>query len=170
VSCIAANGAAGQVLSLSAKWPGPEAALAGGDRMFLPAEIADFLDRLTALGVSDRAVQIERDMWILLHSASPQQASTWIKEKGRALDDPHLQQVYLDVDRAYDWDPDDPRLEELAEHMWRLAERLPARHESKLASDEAALARLLSTTMEGSSPGWNRLQQLVWAKRGRAEA
>ena len=40
--------------------------LAAGDSLFLPPKIADLLDRLRAIGVSPRTVQIERDGWILL--------------------------------------------------------------------------------------------------------
>src|SRR6267154_1751261 len=46
------------------------AAIAEIDRN-LRERVADFLDRLHALGVSQRSVQMERDIWILLQSVSP---------------------------------------------------------------------------------------------------
>ncbi len=46
------------------------ARLSAGDRLFVSAEVADFLDRLSELGVSQRTVQSERDGWILMQSAS----------------------------------------------------------------------------------------------------
>src|SRR4029450_2854147 len=41
------------------------AQLGVGDRLFVSAEVADYLDRLRELGVSQRTVQMERDGWIL---------------------------------------------------------------------------------------------------------
>ena len=38
------------------------AQLSGGDRLFVLAEVADYLDRLRKLGVSERTVQLERDL------------------------------------------------------------------------------------------------------------
>ncbi len=47
------------------------AQLAAGDRLFVPAEIADLFDRIRSLGVSPQAMQIERDSWILLAARYP---------------------------------------------------------------------------------------------------
>lgn len=60
------------------------AQLRAGDRLFVFAEVADFLDQLHQLGVSQRTVQMERDLWILLQSASPKQAAIWIADKREA--------------------------------------------------------------------------------------
>src|SRR6266542_3679465 len=54
------------------------ARLGAGDRLFVSAEISDFLERLRELGVSQRGVQMEGDVWILLQSVSPKQAAVWI--------------------------------------------------------------------------------------------
>src|SRR5437879_2821750 len=40
------------------------ARLDAGDRLFVSAEVAGYLDRLSGLGVSERAVRLERDGWI----------------------------------------------------------------------------------------------------------
>ncbi len=69
--------------------------LSAGDRLFVSAEVADFLDRLRELGVSRREVQIERDGWILLRSASPKAAAIWFAEKLDAIDDPEFVAIYL---------------------------------------------------------------------------
>ncbi len=55
--------------------------LRAGDRLFVSAEVADFLDRLLEPGVSQRAVQMERDRWILLQSVAPEQAAIWTADK-----------------------------------------------------------------------------------------
>src|SRR6266545_4626926 len=46
--------------------------LLAGDRLFVSAEVADYLDRLQELGVSQRSVQMERDGWILMQSVAPE--------------------------------------------------------------------------------------------------
>jgi hypothetical protein len=46
--------------------------------LFVSAEVADYLDRLHELGASQRSVQTERDLWILVQSVSPNQAAVWI--------------------------------------------------------------------------------------------
>ncbi len=48
------------------------AQLRAGDRLFVSAEVADYLDRLQELGVSQRSVQMERDGWILMQSVAPE--------------------------------------------------------------------------------------------------
>jgi ABC-type lipopolysaccharide export system ATPase subunit len=57
------------------------AQLGAGDRLFVSAEVADYLDRLLQFGVSQRSVQMERDIWILLQSISrgylATRARTW---------------------------------------------------------------------------------------------
>src|SRR5260221_10838756 len=53
------------------------ARLSGGDRLFVSADVADYLHRPRELGVNPRAVQMERDGWILLQSASPKAAAVW---------------------------------------------------------------------------------------------
>src|SRR5712692_8988364 len=57
------------------------AQLTAGDRLFVSAKVADYLDRLRELGVSQRSVQMERDIWILLWSVSPNEAAIWIADK-----------------------------------------------------------------------------------------
>jgi DNA-binding transcriptional MerR regulator len=82
------------------------ARLTAGDRLFVSAEVAKYLERLRELGVSDRAVQMERDGWILLQSASPKGAAIWFADKLDAIDDPEFVAIYLEYDAAYDWSVD----------------------------------------------------------------
>src|SRR5262245_36053490 len=64
------------------------AQLRAGDRLFVSAEVADYLDQLYRLGVSERGVQMERDGWILVQSVSPKEAAIWIADKLDAISDP----------------------------------------------------------------------------------
>src|SRR5579864_4166764 len=95
------------------------ARLSGGDRLFVSSDVADYLDRLRELGVSRRAVQMERDGWILLQSASPKAAAVWFADKLEAIDDPEFVAIYLEYDAAFDWSADDPRLEAVVQRSER---------------------------------------------------
>src|SRR5580704_659608 len=105
------------------------ARLSAGDRLFVSADVAGYLDRLRGLGVSERAVRMERDGWILLQSASPKAAAVWFADKLKAIDDAEFIAIYLEYDAAFDWEPDDPRLEALAD---RSARWFAARGEAKV--------------------------------------
>jgi DNA-binding transcriptional MerR regulator len=132
------------------------ARLGAGDRLFVSAEVADYLDRLRELGVSERTVQMERDGWILMQSASPKNAAVWIDEKRVALDDPEFRAIYLEYDAAYDWPPDDPRLAALAD---RTRKWLATRPGGRPVQDTAA-AHLVVTTASVKSPAWDRLAEI----------
>src|SRR5262245_11344671 len=70
------------------------ARLGAGDRLFVSAEVAAYLDQLTELGVSQRAVQMERDGWILMQSVSPKEAAIVIADKCDAIADPEFRAIY----------------------------------------------------------------------------
>src|ERR1700724_3555505 len=89
------------------------------DQLFVSADVAGYLDRLRELGVSKRSVQMERDGWILLQSASPKAAAIWFAEKVDSMNDPEFVAIYLEYDAAFDWPADDPRLEALADRSAR---------------------------------------------------
>ncbi|GAA2821564.1 MerR family transcriptional regulator [Nonomuraea rubra] len=137
------------------------AELRGGDRLFVSPEVADFLDDLRRLGVSERQRNLERDGWILMQTASPQDASVWIAEKRELLNDPEFRALYLDHDAAYDWPPDDPRLPALADRTRSWYVRHESRSETRPVSNEA-VARLAEQSQPGaSSPAWDRLARLM---------
>jgi DNA-binding transcriptional MerR regulator len=137
-----------------------------GDRLFLPAEVVDFLDQLRSIGVSPRMVEMERDGWILLTAGAPRQALEWVTEKRSALADPEFRELYLAVDRALDWDPADARLDQLADTMVALIEHrhLKTEQPESAADDVAPVAALLSTYFDQRSPSWKRLNALCTSK------
>lgn len=137
------------------------AQLSGGDRLFVSAEVADFLDRLRQLGVSERTVQMERDMWIFMQSVSPKQAAIWIADKRDAMRDREFRAIYLEYDAAFDWSADDPRLNALANRSERW---LANRHRRPKGSERPVLnptiARLIETSFGATSPAWERLAEI----------
>jgi DNA-binding transcriptional MerR regulator len=139
--------------------------LSAGDRLFVSEEVADLLDQLRQLGVSQRTVQMERDLWILMQAVAPVEAATWLTEKRDALADPEFRAIYLEYDTAFAWPPDDPRLQGLAERgrRWltrrldraQVGERRPERTTSQ------SVTRLFATSSGGSSPAWDRLADIA---------
>src|SRR5262245_7411094 len=105
------------------------ARLRAGDRLFVSAEVAEFLERLRGLGASQRTVQMERDGWILLQAVSPRDAAFWFADKCEAISDPEFCALYLDCDAAFDWCADDPRLDALVDRARRWVEERYARPE-----------------------------------------
>jgi DNA-binding transcriptional MerR regulator len=138
------------------------AQLSGGDRLFVSAEVADYLDRLRELGVSQRTVQMERDVWILLQAVAPKEAAIWIDDKRDALADPEFRAIYLEYDAAFHWSPDDPRLDKLADRTQRwLANRHRRSKRSKRPVQDPTIAQLVATSFNGTSPAWDRLAEIA---------
>ncbi|MEV4170828.1 MerR family transcriptional regulator [Nonomuraea sp. NPDC049709] len=137
------------------------AQLRGGDRLFVSPEVADYLDDLRRLGVSERQRNLERDGWILMQTASPEDAAVWIAEKRELMSDPEFVALYLDHDAAYDWSPDDPRLPALADRTRNWFTQHHSRSETRPVQN-AAIARLAVQSQPGaSSPAWDRLAQIM---------
>jgi DNA-binding transcriptional MerR regulator len=136
------------------------AQLGGGERLFVSADVADYLEMLRELGVSRRTVQMERDLWILMQAISPQEAAAWIADKREAMGDPEFRALYLAHDVAFDWSPDDPRLEALADRTQRwLAQRSGrVKVEQRPAP---AIAQLAATLIGTPSPAWRRLSEIA---------
>jgi DNA-binding transcriptional MerR regulator len=138
------------------------ARLGSGDRMFVSADVADYLDRLRELGVSQRMVQAERDGWILMQSVSPKEAAIWLTDKRDALADPTFRAIYLEYDAAFDWSPDDPRLHTLADHTQRWFEsRSGGPNDGVRSLPDPTLAKLVAASGGASSPAWARLTEIV---------
>jgi DNA-binding transcriptional MerR regulator len=139
------------------------ARLGAGDRLFVSADVADFLDRLRELGVSQRAVQMERDGWILLQSASPKAAGIWFGDKLEAIDDPEFVAIYLEYDAAFDWPADDSRLEALADRSerWFVRKGAAARKSRKQPAADPTIVQLIATSTGSSSPAWDRLKEIA---------
>ncbi|GGQ14321.1 MerR family transcriptional regulator [Streptosporangium pseudovulgare] len=137
------------------------AQLRGGDRLFVAPEVAAYLDDLRELGVSERAIRVERDGWILMQTASPEDACLWVTEKRELLTDPEFRALYLDHDAAYGWSPDDPRLPALADRTRNWFTEHPSRSETGPVHNPA-IARLAAQSQHGAtSPAWDRLARLT---------
>ncbi|MCK7622442.1 MerR family transcriptional regulator [Streptomyces sp. RS10V-4] len=125
--------------------------LAGGERLVLPPEVVALLDRMRGLGVSERRVLLERDAWILMQALDPHLVPRRIREKNAGFDDPEATRLYLACDQSVDWDPDDPRLDQLIDDL----DAWETRHERD--SSQAGYPKLVSARVCEASPAWQRI-------------
>lgn len=137
------------------------AQLHSGDRLFVTPEVADHLDELRELGVSERQIHLERDGWILMQTASPEDVRAWIAERRELMTDPEFRALYLEHDAAYHWPPSDPRLPALAERTRDWFTEHHSRSETRPVHNPT-IARLAAQSQPGaSSPAWDRLGRLM---------
>lgn len=132
------------------------ARLADGERLFVPAEVVEVLDRLRAAGLSERMIQIERDLWIMIAALSPQSIPEWVATKNAAMDDADFMRIYRTCDQALGWDSDDPRLVRLAEDIkaWDATRDKPE-------DAQPGTVMLMYAHVGESSPAWRRLETLL---------
>ena len=135
--------------------------LAAGERLFVPEAIANYLDHLRSFGVSERTLEIERDGWILQRAVSPETADTWLAAKLDALADPEARRLYLDYDKAFDADPDDPSLREIAARMAEITVARYGNDTSAWANTDAEFSELLKTAVTGQSLAWDKIGRLA---------
>jgi hypothetical protein len=153
--------------------------LATGDSLALPPEVVGFLDRLRALGVDERIVQLERDGWIPLAARVPERVPEWIARKQKQIDGSCLIDFYRTLGQALDRADDHPLLTELADalaaYLMQLADECgedyidDADIEPPLAALMDALAfyttpparRLVELMEERGWTGWTKLRRVA---------
>lgn len=125
--------------------------LASGESLVLPPEVIAILNRMRGLGVGELRVRLERDSWILMQALNPRVMPQRIREKNASLDDPETIRLILACDRAVDWDPRDPRLEQLIDDLdaWEIE------HEG--AAGESGSVQLIASRISEASPAWQRI-------------
>jgi hypothetical protein len=82
-------------------------------------------------------------------------------DKRSALADPEFRRLYLTIDQAFDWDPADRRLGELADAMVAFAARHRRAPGDSGTLDDPVAVDLLSAQPGGTSPAWDRLTRLA---------
>ena len=108
------------------------AQLAAGDSLVLPPEVVSYLDRLREIGASERAVETERDAWILVAARWPGHVHEWMPGKLALLDDPRYVRLYrLSGILESDTGEDLSRAEEAADILVGLLEQDYTSGESK---------------------------------------
>ena len=154
------------------------AQLAAGDRLALPPEAVDYLDRMRELDIPERAIEMERDAWILVAAQIPDQMPALMALKRSQIEDPAVTAMYADLIEAADWDADDPRLPAVADRLVAMfeedVERWSDDHNADFTlNDELAALldevfintvpyarRLLGLLEERGWRGWTQLERI----------
>ncbi|MGW7102726.1 MerR family transcriptional regulator [Streptomyces sp. NPDC054883] len=142
--------------------------LANGDRVLLPDRACALLDRMPALGFSTDDVATAREGLILVRALIPEGFDDYLSQIEYGLDDPrHVAMIKLTWSAGH-WQPDDPRIEELAEevsaHFLADPSLLPALTGLQNRNDGATRYELLTHHGEDDKPGWTRLTTLIQEK------
>nr|WP_042194032.1 MerR family transcriptional regulator [Kibdelosporangium sp. MJ126-NF4]CEL21033.1 regulatory protein, MerR [Kibdelosporangium sp. MJ126-NF4]CTQ95453.1 Transcriptional regulator, MerR family [Kibdelosporangium sp. MJ126-NF4] len=143
--------------------------LADGDRVLLPDRALAVLDRLTDLGFSPDYVAGQREALVLARALAPEFFDTFLTHLEHRLDDPE----YVDLTKrswdALSWNPDDPRIDQLAtavaDNLLSNRELLTLPNSFAARSDADTRYGLINHHQEEDhSPTMARLTALVEAK------
>ncbi|SNT33978.1 transcriptional regulator, MerR family [Streptosporangium subroseum] len=138
-----------------------------GDRALLPDRACAVLDRLTDLGFSPDYVAGQREALVLARALIPEIYDNFLTQLERSLDDPEFVELTKRGWDARSWDPDDPRIEELASALAdkllanRVVPAMPTGFRNR--SDAAARYGLVNHHREDREPSIARLNALVEA-------
>lgn len=138
----------------------------------LPPLLGQLIARLEALGIAPAQVALERDAWRLTWLLWGDLARRWLPQQLALLDDPEYADLYCEIIRLTDADPDDPRLEAAADRnvRWTL-ERIDAYETwaNEWGSDPRASQLMEAHTRRVyNSPAFKRLEYLIAQKLNRA--
>jgi DNA-binding transcriptional MerR regulator len=153
------------------------AQLAAGDNLALPPEAVAYIDRLRAMGISERLIAGERDAWIMVAAQTPEHMPLFMQLKQAQLDDPATGALYRELEDAIDWSPDDPRVEGLVdtllatiehadpvdEEAWQgaaIPDELVALLDSLFLDLVPMAGRLMELLEERGWTGWTRLERI----------
>ncbi|OLT19446.1 MerR family transcriptional regulator [Pseudonocardia sp. CNS-139] len=91
--------------------------LADGDRALLPDRACAVLDRFTELGFPPEFVASQREGLVLARAVAPEFFDGFLTQLEHRLRDPGYVELWKLSWEALSWDPDDPRVDELASAM-----------------------------------------------------
>ncbi|MFB7407356.1 MerR family transcriptional regulator [Streptomyces sp. NPDC056202] len=139
-----------------------------GDRALLPDRACAILDRLTALGFDPDYVGIQREALVLSRALVPEIFDSFLTRLEHSLADPESVELTRRAWNARTWDPDDPRIEELASALAdsflsrRATLQVPTGFGSQ--SDAASRYAMVNQHREDEAPSIIRLNRVVEAK------
>jgi len=138
--------------------------VASGGETLLPPGVAEYLGQLREIGLSDRWVRLECDLWILVFATHPEVAGQLLRDQSQAKTEPEVAQIYRDYDRAHDLDPKDPQLDLLAKRIAEATRRRYADTQPPAPNAESPIPGLIQGEVNASSPAWQRLDALIRAQ------
>lgn len=133
----------------------------------LPPGVADYLEHLRQIGLSQAWVTMETDLWILAFATDPESAAALLADQHQAKTDPDVQQVYREYDQARDLDPSDPRVRDLAERILRLSHDRYTDHPPPTPPTDSPVPQLIQDMINTASPAWKRIDHHLRAEMAR---
>jgi DNA-binding transcriptional MerR regulator len=145
------------------------AQLASGDSLAVPDEVADYLERVRAIGTPKSLIEAERDAWILVAARYPDRIAAFMEDKIRQLEDPKVVRFYQLISQMLTGEEqvDEHLIRETADLLVEMFEDAAASgqlEQQDLAMDDTAFVQLLDSMAEGH-PMVTRLRELI-AQRG----
>ncbi len=141
--------------------------LAHGDRVLLPDRACVVLERLAGLGFTPDYVAGQREALVLARALVPEIFDSFLTRLEHLLDDPEHVELTKRGWAAGSWDPDDPRIEELASALSEklLADRALLTQPDGFPSRSDAASRygLVNHHREEEAPSIARLNALIEA-------
>lgn len=142
--------------------------LADGDRALLPDRACAVLDRMPGLGFGSDYVAAQREALVLARVLVPEGFDGFLNQLEHGLDDPEYVYLAKRGREAETWEPDDPRIEELAAAMadhYLASPALQGDHAGLQAWAKAsAQYELINNHREDRAPVAARLTALTEAK------
>jgi DNA-binding transcriptional MerR regulator len=139
------------------------AQLVAGESLALPPDAIAYLGRLRELGVPHRAIEMERDAWILVAAQIPEQMPTLMALKRAQIEDPVVVATYTELVDVAEWSSDDPRLAAVADRLVEMFDD-DAEHWSGEQADfdlDDELAALLDEVFLDAVPAGRQLLRLL---------
>jgi DNA-binding transcriptional MerR regulator len=142
--------------------------LVDGDRALLPDRACAVLNRLTELDLPADFVAAEREALVLARALAPDFFEGFVAQLEQRLADP----TYVELQRrgweARTWDPDDPRLDELAtaiaDNLLTHRAQMEAQRGYFSTPDATARYELINNHRADQLPGLARMTALIEAK------
>ncbi|MFJ9343589.1 MerR family transcriptional regulator [Streptomyces sp. NPDC101733] len=141
--------------------------LASGDRLLLPERACAALDRLAELGFDADYVALQQEALILARALVPEVFDRFLDQLEHQLGNPRYVELVKRCHEAESWDPQDPRLDDLAAALCAMVlaypELLSMPAEFEARPDAAARYGLINHHREEQAPAAARLNELLEA-------
>lgn len=144
------------------------ARLGSSDSLAVPAEVADYLDRLRAMGAPEAVIEGERGAWILTAARWPESIPAIMADKVAQLADPRIVRLYQLIGRIAENSADDEVLRETAAVIDELLQQAEASGDLDLQGElgsDPTFTRLMDSFADAAHPAVGRLRELL-AERG----
>ncbi|WP_175412739.1 MerR family transcriptional regulator [Streptomyces sp. TRM64462] len=142
--------------------------LADGDRALLPDRACALLDRLAELGFPPDYAASQREGLVLARALAPEFLDGFLTQLEHRLDDPEYVELSKRSWEAVSWDPDDPRLDELAsalaDNLLTNRELMEEQADFFSTPDAATRYELINNHRAEEAPTLTRLTALIEAK------